>query len=112
MSPTTVGEYLSRAESARLGWPLPQMIGDARLETRSRAVRRWFGISSVLLISLPSHTLRCQYHLIPAAVRVCRHRRGGLLRLIFALGQGLVGWHCSVGTIVPGRAADQRAGKE
>ena len=32
MSPTTVGEYLRRAEGAGLGWPLPSGLDDTELE--------------------------------------------------------------------------------
>lgn len=34
LSPTTVGEYLSRAEQAGLGWPLPGELDDAQLEAK------------------------------------------------------------------------------
>ncbi len=34
MSPTTVGEYLYRAEAAGLSWPLPAEMDDAQLEAR------------------------------------------------------------------------------
>jgi transposase len=34
LSPTTVGEYLRRAESAGLTWPLPPQLDDATLEAR------------------------------------------------------------------------------
>ena len=34
MSPTTVGEYVRRAQSAGLGWPLPESLNDAQLEAR------------------------------------------------------------------------------
>ena len=34
LSPTTVGEYLSRAERARLGGPLPVELDHAQLEAK------------------------------------------------------------------------------
>jgi len=34
LSPTTVGEYLRRAESAGLAWPLPSELDDTQLEAR------------------------------------------------------------------------------
>ena len=34
LSPTTVGEYLRRAETAGLSWPLPPELDEAQLEAR------------------------------------------------------------------------------
>ncbi len=34
LSPTTVGEYLQRAQAAGLSWPLPEVLDDSELETR------------------------------------------------------------------------------
>ena len=34
LSPTTVGEYLRRAQTANLSWPLPAELDDAQLEAR------------------------------------------------------------------------------
>ena len=34
MSPTTVGEYLRRATTARLTWPLPEALDDRELEAK------------------------------------------------------------------------------
>jgi hypothetical protein len=34
LAPTTVGEYLRRAEAAGLGWPLPEDLDESALEQR------------------------------------------------------------------------------
>lgn len=38
VAPSTVGDYLVRAEAAQLGWPLPEGLGEAELEARLSAI--------------------------------------------------------------------------
>jgi transposase len=40
VAPSTVGDYLVRAEAAQLGWPLPEGLAEAELEARLRAITR------------------------------------------------------------------------
>ena len=65
LAPSTVGDYLGRAESARLGWPLPEGVSEEEVERRlhdstppagARAIPDWRQVQEEL--RRPNVTLR------------------------------------------------------